>query len=119
MTDPITVLAPIKLAAVLALMLAMPVVIYQFWAFVSPGLYRNEKRLAQPLLVSAVLLFYGGAAFAYFLVMPAAFRFLTALTPPGVQMMTDIDHYLSFVLTLLFAFGLSFEVPVAVVVLVS
>jgi sec-independent protein translocase protein TatC len=110
---------PIKLAAVLALVLAMPVVIYQAWAFVSPGLYRNEKRLARPLLVSAVLLFYTGCAFAYFLVMPAAFRFLTAVTPQGVEMMTDISHYLGFVLTLFFAFGLCFEVPVAVVVLVA
>ena len=110
---------PIKLSAVLALVLAMPVVIYQLWAFVSPGLYRHEKRLARPLLVSAVLLFYVGCAFAYFLVMPAAFRFLTAVTPSGVEMMTDISHYLSFVLTLLFAFGLCFEVPVAVVILAA
>ncbi|KGI78954.1 twin-arginine translocase subunit TatC [Oleiagrimonas soli] len=110
---------PIKLTAVLALVLAMPVVIYQAWAFVSPGLYRHEKRLARPLLVSAVLLFYTGCAFAYFLVMPAAFRFLTAVTPQGVEMMTDINHYLSFVLTLFFAFGLCFEVPVAVVILVA
>lgn len=110
---------PIKLAAVLALVLAMPVVIYQLWAFVSPGLYRHEKRLARPLLVSAVVLFYTGCAFAYFLVMPAAFGFLTAVTPNGVEMMTDINHYLSFVLTLLFAFGLCFEVPVAVVILAA
>jgi sec-independent protein translocase protein TatC len=110
---------PIKLAAVLALVLAMPVLIYQLWAFVSPGLYRHEKRLARPLLVSAVLLFYTGCAFAYFLVMPAAFRFLTAVTPQGVEMMTDINHYLNFVLTLLFAFGLCFEVPVAVVILAA
>lgn len=110
---------PIKMAAVMALMLAMPVVIYQMWAFVSPGLYRHEKRLARPLLVSAVALFYIGCAFAYFLVMPAAFRFLTAVTPQGVEMMTDINHYLSFVLTLFFAFGICFEVPVAVVILAA
>ena len=110
---------PIKLTAVTALMAAMPVVIYQLWAFVSPGLYRHEKRLARPLLVSAVLLFYIGCAFAYFLVMPAAFRFLTAVTPAGVEMMTDINHYLSFVLTLFFAFGVCFEVPVAVVILAA
>ena len=110
---------PIKLTAALALMLAVPVVIYQLWAFVSPGLYRHEKRLARPLLVSAVLLFYVGCAFAYFVVMPAAFRFLTAVTPQGVEMMTDINHYLSFVLTLFFAFGLCFEVPVAVVILAA
>lgn len=110
---------PIKLIAVLALVIAVPVVIYQLWAFVSPGLYRHEKRLARPLLVSAVVLFYTGCAFAYFLVMPAAFRFLTAVTPHGVEMMTDINHYLNFVLTLFFAFGLCFEVPVAVVILAA
>ncbi|NII12148.1 twin-arginine translocase subunit TatC [Oleiagrimonas sp. C23AA] len=110
---------PIKLAIVLALVLSMPMLIYQAWAFVSPGLYRHEKRLARPLLVSAVLLFYIGCAFAYFLVMPAAFAFLTAVTPQGVQMMTDINHYLGFVLTLLFAFGLCFEVPVAVVIMAA
>ncbi len=111
--------APVKLAVVAALVLAMPMVIYQFWAFVRPGLYRNEKRLARPLLVSAVLLFYIGCAFAYFLVMPAAFRFLASVTPQGVEMMTDISHYLSFVLTMFFAFGISFEVPVAVVILAA
>ena len=110
---------PLKLAFYAALFISMPMILYQLWAFVSPGLYRHEKRLAKPLLVSAVLLFYTGCAFAYFLVMPAAFRFLTAVTPQGVEMMTDINHYLGFVLTLLFAFGLCFEVPVAVVVLVA
>ncbi|HET8898589.1 MAG TPA: twin-arginine translocase subunit TatC [Rhodanobacteraceae bacterium] len=112
-------LTPLKLAAVVALFLAMPVVLYQLWAFVSPGLYRHEKRLARPLLVAAVLLFYLGCAFAYYLVLPNVFRFLTAMTPAGVEMMTDITHYLSFVLVMFFAFGLCFEVPVAVVVLVA
>ncbi|MGA7298467.1 MAG: twin-arginine translocase subunit TatC [Rhodanobacteraceae bacterium] len=112
-------LTPLKLAAMLALLLAMPVVLYQLWAFVSPGLYRHEKRLARPLLVAAVLLFFVGCAFAYFLVLPNVFRFLTMIVPQGVEMMTDISHYLSFVMMLLFAFGLCFEVPVAVVVLAA
>lgn len=110
---------PIEMIAALALVLAMPVVLYQMWAFVSPGLYRHEKRLARPLLLSSVLLFYTGCAFAYFMVMPAAFAFLTAVTPHGVEMMTDINHYLGFVTTLFFAFGLCFEVPVAVVILAA
>jgi sec-independent protein translocase protein TatC len=97
----------------------MPVILYQLWAFVSPGLYKHEKRLARPLLVSALVLFYIGCAFAYFLVLPAAFRFLTAVTPQGVEMMTDITHYLDFVMLMFFAFGLCFEVPVAVVVLAA
>lgn len=112
-------LTPLKLVAMLAMMLAMPVVLYQLWAFVSPGLYRHEKRLARPLLVAAVLLFFIGCAFAYFLVLPNVFRFLTMIVPSGVEMMTDISHYLSFVMMLLFAFGLCFEVPVAVVVLAA
>ena len=112
-------LTPVKLAFVTAIFVAMPVVLYQIWAFVSPGLYRHEKRLALPLLVSAVLLFYVGCAFAYFLVLPAAFHFLTLITPAGVSMMTDISKYLDFVLTMFFAFGMCFEVPVAVVLLVA
>lgn len=112
-------LAPLKLAAMVALLLATPVVLYQLWAFVSPGLYRHEKRLARPLLVAAVVLFFAGCAFAYFLVMPSVFRFLTMIVPQGVEMMTDISHYLSFVMMLMFAFGLCFQVPVAVVVLAA
>jgi len=109
---------PVKLAFFCAVMVAMPVLIYQAWAFVAPGLYQNEKRLAKPLLVAAVLLFYLGCAFAYFLVLPTVFGFLTAMTPEGVAMMTDISRYLDFVLVIFLAFGLSFELPVAVVVLV-
>ncbi len=111
-------LTPIKLALFTALILAMPVVLYQLWAFVAPGLYRHEQKLARPLLVSAVLLFYVGCAFAYFLVLPAVFGFLTGVAPEGVAMMTDISRYLDFVLVLFLAFGFSFEVPVAVVILV-
>lgn len=109
---------PIKLAFFAALMLAMPYLLYQAWAFVAPGLYRHEKRLAKPLLVATVLLFYAGCAFAYFLVLPTVFGFLNKVTPEGVTMTTDISRYLDFVLVLFLAFGASFEVPVAVVVLV-
>jgi sec-independent protein translocase protein TatC len=110
---------PLKLAFYAALFISMPVILYQLWAFVSPGLYKHEKRLARPLLVATLILFYIGCAFAYFLVLPAAFRFLTAVTPQGVEMMTDITHYLDFVMLMFFAFGLCFEVPVAVVVLAA
>jgi sec-independent protein translocase protein TatC len=109
--------APIKLAFFVALLAAMPVVLYQAWAFVAPGLYRHEQRLAKPLLVSATLLFYGGCAFAYYLVLPVVFGFLTGVAPEGVAVMTDISRYLDFVLVLFLAFGFSFEVPVAVVIL--
>lgn len=111
-------LTPIKLAFFVALVLAMPVLLYQLWAFVAPGLYQHEQRLARPLLASAVALFYSGCAFAYFLVLPAVFAFLTSVAPAGVAVMTDISRYLDFVLVLFLAFGFSFEVPVAVVILV-
>ena len=110
--------APMKLAFFVALVLAMPWLLYQAWAFVAPGLYRREKKLALPLLASALALFYAGCAFAYFLVLPMVFGFLAKVTPAGVAMMTDISAYLDFVLVILLAFGLSFELPVAVVVLV-
>jgi len=109
---------PVELCFYASLTIAMPVVIYQLWAFVAPGLYRHEKRLAVPLLVSATVLFYSGCAFAYFVVLPMAFRFLVQVTPKGVMMMTDIRHYLDFVGVMFIAFGASFEVPVAVVILV-
>src|SRR5690606_29014226 len=112
-------LTPIKLAFFVALVLAMPLVLYQLWAFVAPGLYRHEQRLARPLLASAVILFYAGCAFAYFLVLPAVFAFLTSIAPEGVAVMTDISRYLDFVLVLFLAFGFSFEVPVAVVIVAA
>jgi sec-independent protein translocase protein TatC len=112
-------ITPLKLAFYASLFISMPVILYQLWAFVSPGLYRHEKRLARPLLAAALVLFYIGAAFAYFLVLPAAFRFLIAVTPQGVEMMTDITQYLDFVMLMFFAFGLCFEVPVAVVILAA
>lgn len=111
--------APIKLAFFVALIVSMPVLLYQAWAFVAPGLYKHERRLAKPLLVSAVVLFYLGCAFAYFVMLPAVFAFLTATTPSGVAMMTDISRYLDFVLIIFLAAGMSFEMPIAVIVLVS
>jgi len=110
--------APLKLAFFIALLITMPWLLYQAWAFVAPGLYRREKRLAFPLLASSVLLFYTGCAFAFFIVLPAVFTFLTTITPEGVAMMTDINAYLNFVLVIFFAFGISFELPVALVILV-
>jgi len=109
--------APMKLAFFAALMISMPWLLYQAWAFVAPGLYRREKKLALPVLGSALVLFYAGCAFAYFLVLPTVFGFLTKITPAGVAMMTDISAYLDFVLVLFLAFGLSFELPVALVIL--
>lgn len=111
-------MTPFKLTLVLSLFLAIPYVLYQVWSFIAPGLYRHERRVALPLLASSVLLFYAGAAFAYFLVLPAIFSFLPTVTPDGVAMMTDINEYFDFVLTLFFAFGVAFEVPVVVVLLV-
>jgi sec-independent protein translocase protein TatC len=109
---------PFKLSFFVALMVAMPFVIYQLWAFVAPGLYRHERRFAVPLLFSSILLFYVGIAFAYYFVFPVMFEFFAHTTPKGVTMMTDINNYLDFVLTMFFCFGLAFEVPVAVVLLV-
>ena len=110
--------APLKLAFFVALIASMPWLLYQAWAFVAPGLYQREKRLALPLLASAVALFYAGCAFAFFVVLPAVFGFLTKVTPDGVTMMTDINAYLDFVLVIFLAFGASFELPVALVILV-
>ena len=113
-----TFTTPLKLSFMVALFAAMPYVLYQLWGFVAPGLYRHEKRFAVPLLVSSIVLFYVGVAFAYFLVFPMMFSFFVATTPHGVQMMTDINSYMDFALTMFFAFGVAFEVPVAVVLLV-
>jgi sec-independent protein translocase protein TatC len=110
--------APFKLTIVVAIFVCIPYLLYQFWAFVAPGLYRSERRLAAPLLVSSTLLFYCGIAFAYFAAFPLIFGFFTAIAPVGVQVMTDINDYLDFVLTMFLAFGLVFEVPIATVILV-
>ena len=113
------VLAPLKLALFVALFLAMPYVLYQAWAFVAPGLYKREKRFAVPLVISSIVLFYAGVAFAYFVVFPLMFGFLTTTAPDGVQVMTDMSNYLDFVVLLFFAFGIAFETPVATVLLVA
>ncbi len=112
-------MTPLKLALFAAIFVAMPYVLYQVWAFIAPGLYRREKRFALPLFASSVVLFYAGTAFAYFVVFPLMFAFLTMTTPVGVKMMTDISSYLDFIVLLFFAFGLAFETPVATVLLVA
>ena len=112
-------LTPFKLVLMLAVFLSMPVILYQFWAFVAPGLYRKEKRIAAPLLVSSILLFYAGMAFAYYVVFPLVFGFFTSIGPEMVNISTDIGRYLDFVLALFFGFGLAFEVPIATIILVA
>lgn len=111
-------LIPFKLTLYLAVFVSIPVILYQTWSFVAPGLYRHERRLVMPLLVSSTILFYAGAAFAYFVVFPMVFQFFTSTAPDGVSVMTDISRYLDFVLTLFFAFGAAFEVPIVTVLLV-
>jgi sec-independent protein translocase protein TatC len=112
-------LTPLKFTLAAAVTLTIPFLLYQVWAFVAPGLYKQEKRMVVPLVVSSVLLFYAGMAFAYFVVFPSVFKVFVNFLPPGVQMMTDIKAYLDFVFSMFFAFGLAFEVPVAVVILSS
>jgi len=111
-------LTPFKLTMVLSIFAAIPMILYQVWAFVAPGMYRNEKRVALPLLASSVLLFYAGAAFAYFVVFPLIFAFFTSVGPADVAVMTDINRYLDFILKLFFAFGIAFEIPIAAVILI-
>ncbi|QHB16676.1 twin-arginine translocase subunit TatC [Mannheimia pernigra] len=108
---------PIKLTIVVSVFLSVPFILYQIWAFVAPALYKQEKRLVYPLLVSSTLLFYCGVAFAYYVVFPLVFGFLTSTAPEGVTMATDISSYLDFVLTIFMAFGVCFEVPVAIILL--
>ena len=110
--------APLKLALVLAVFAAIPVILYQLWSFVAPGLYAHEKRLAFPLLFTSVLLFYAGAAFAYYVVFPLVFGFFTAIGPEGIVELPDISSYLNFVLKMFFAFGVAFEIPIATVLLI-
>jgi sec-independent protein translocase protein TatC len=111
-------LTPFKLTFFVALFVAMPVVLYQVWAFVAPGLYRKEKRFAFPLLGSSIILFYAGIAFAYFVVFELVFGFFASITPQSVEMMTDIAAYLDFITKIFLAFGLAFEVPIATVLVV-
>ncbi len=111
-------LTPFKLTLVAAVFLAIPYVLYQVWSFIAPGMYKHEKRLAIPLLISSILLFYTGAAFAYFAVFPLIFAFFTSTGPTDITIMTDINSYLDFVLKLFFAFGLAFEIPIAAILLI-
>ena len=118
-TDVVGVfLVPMKVALMVAFLVALPYVLYQVWAFVAPGLYAHEKRLALPLVAASAFLFFVGMAFAYFLVFPTVFGFMARIAPDGVAWMTDIEKYLSFVMSTFIAFGVTFEVPVVVVVLV-
>lgn len=119
-TDVVGVfLVPMKVALMVAFLITLPYVLYQVWAFVAPGLYSHEKQLVLPLVVASVLLFFTGMAFAYYLVFPTVFHFMSSVAPEGVAWMTDIDKYLSFVLTTFVAFGVTFEVPVVVILLVK
>jgi len=111
-------LTPFKLTLVLAIFIAMPLILHQIWSFIAPGLYKNEKRVAFPLLLSSIILFYAGIAFAFYVVFPLVFGFFTSAAPEGVTVMTDINRYLDFVLKLFFAFGLAFEIPIATILLV-
>ena len=111
-------ITPLKLSAYGALILAMPFILHQLWSFIAPGLYLREKRIGLPLLISSILLFYLGVLFAYLVIFPIAFQFFVSVAPPGIQVMTDISSYLEFVVSLSFAFGLSFEIPVAIFLLV-
>ncbi len=109
---------PLKVAMMTAFLITLPYILYQVWRFVAPGLYAHEKRLVVPLIVASTLLFFCGMSFAYFAVFPVVFGFITAAAPDGVAVMTDIDKYFSFVLSMFMAFGITFQVPVAVVLLV-
>lgn len=111
-------LTPFKLTLFVSLFLSMPFLLFQIWSFIAPGLYQREKRIAIPLLISSILLFYAGIAFAYFVVFPLIFSFFTSIGPSNVTIMTDIGSYLDFVMKLFFAFGLAFEIPVATVLLI-
>ncbi len=112
-------LVPLTLALFLAVFTSMPYILHQIWKFIAPGLYLKEKKFTVPLLVSSVLLFYLGIAFAYYVIFPLVFAFFAAITPHNVEWMTDINSYLSFVLKIFFAFGVVFEIPIAIVLLVA
>jgi len=111
-------LTPFKMTLVLSIFVAMPYILHQIWSFIAPGLYSNEKKVATPLLISSIILFYTGIAFAFYVVFPLVFGFFTSVAPDGVTVMTDINRYLDFVLKLFFAFGLAFEIPIATVLLI-
>jgi sec-independent protein translocase protein TatC len=109
--------APFKLTIVISVFIAIPYILFQLWSFVAPGLYKNEKRLIAPLMLGSTLLFYGGIAFAYFAVFPLVFAFFASVAPEGVMIATDISSYLDFVLKLFFAFGVAFEIPIAIILM--
>jgi len=113
-----TFFTPMKLALVFSIFISMPFILYQMWAFVAPGLYTHEKKMVMPLMFSSTLLFYLGMAFAYYVVFPLMFQFFIAMTPEGVTVMTDIGEYLDFILKIFFAFGIAFEVPIVVILLI-
>jgi sec-independent protein translocase protein TatC len=108
---------PFKLTIVLSIFIAMPYILYQVWSFIAPGLYKNEKRLIAPLMFGSTVLFYGGIAFAYYVVFPVVFAFFSSVAPEGVTIATDISSYLDFVLKLFFAFGVAFEIPIAIILM--
>lgn len=108
---------PFKLTIVLSIFIAMPYILYQLWSFIAPGLYQNEKKLVAPLMFGSTVLFYGGIAFAYYIVFPVAFAFFSSVAPDGVTIATDISSYLDFVLKLFFAFGAAFEIPIAIILM--
>lgn len=112
-------MAPIKLVLYIALMFSMPWLFYQAWMFMSPGLYKNERAFTGPLMLSTVILFFSGAAFAFFVVCPIIFKFFIAMAPESIRVMTDINQYLSFVFKLIFAFGVAFEIPIATILIVK
>lgn len=112
-------MAPIKLVLYVALLLSMPWLFYQIWMFVSPGLYKREKKLTAPLMLSTIILFFCGVSFAFFIVCPIIFKFFIGMAPENIQVMTDINQYLSFIFKLLFAFGIAFEIPIATVIIVK
>ncbi len=111
-------LTPFKMVFILGIIVAMPIVLYQIWAFIAPGLYKSEKRIARPILVSSIFLFYLGCLFAYFVIFPILFQFIPSIAPAGVNYMPDINSYLDIVVRLFFAFGLAFEMPIAVILMI-
>ena len=112
-------MAPIKLVLYVALLLSMPWLFYQIWMFISPGLYKREKKLTAPLMLSTIILFFCGVSFAFFVVCPIIFKFFIGMAPENIQVMTDINQYLSFIFKLLFAFGIAFEIPIATIIIVK
>ena len=112
-------MAPIKLVIYVALLFSMPWLFYQAWMFISPGLYKNEKRFTAPLMLSTIILFFTGVSFAFFIVCPIIFKFFIGMAPDSIQIMTDISQYLSFIFKLVFAFGIAFEIPIATILLVK